>query len=445
MKQISRARFDAYAGFSRQPEAVLLIRELAWFESDSGAVLAALCLDTDEEYSGALFARDLMGRFRWVKQTSYYADATGAIAAIGPLMGQVESYLELERVQGDETNPVDFFTPVVKEKRFHESFRYLAFGDRFSPARELITLMMRWYENQDGNYVEQFQTTGFDARVWELYLFATLVERGYAVSQPDPAPDFLARGLDGQFYLEATTINPSVVNGQPFPSQKPRTEAALADYVENYLPVRFAGPLTAKLMKRYWEHPGVSGTPLVLAIQDFHDEMSMTYSGVSLPRYLYGLAFDEESTESGVTVAPRTITHHRWKGKEIESCFFDQAGAEHISAVVFNGSGTLAKFNRMGVKVGLGAPTVTLVHTGIRLSSNGNPTGATFESRVTEGYEESWIDGMNVYHNPNALCPLDPGLLPGAAHHHRSRAGIESSIPHGHLISSRTAVVARSY
>lgn len=444
MRQISRARFDAYAGFSRQPGVQLLTRELAWFESDSGAVLATLLLDTDEEYLAVLFARDLMNRFRWVKQTSFYADAASAVAAIGPLMDQVESHLERERVQGDETKPVDFFTPVVKTERFHESFRQLAFGDGFSSARELITVMMRWYGNQDGNYVEQFQTTGFDARVWELYLFATLVESGHAVSQPDPAPDFHARGLHGQFYLEATTINPSVVNGQPAPSQKPQTESELADYVSNYLPVRFAGPLTAKLKKRYWEHPGVKGVPLVLAIQDFHDEMSMTYSGVSLPRYLFGLAFVKENTEHGVAVTPHPITHHRWKDKEIESCFFDQEDAEHISAVVFNGSGTLAKFNRMGVKVGLGASTVTLVHSGIRMSSNGEPTEVNFNSRVTEGYEESWIDGMNVYHNPNALSPLDPGLLPGAAHHYRSGTDIESIIPHGHMISSRTAVVTHS-
>jgi hypothetical protein len=41
--------------------------------------------------------------------------------------------------------------------------------------------MMRWYEDADGNFVEQFQTTGFNARLWELYLFTTLVETGYGL------------------------------------------------------------------------------------------------------------------------------------------------------------------------------------------------------------------------------------------------------------------------
>jgi hypothetical protein len=36
--------------------------------------------------------------------------------------------------------------------------------------------MMHWYEDPDGNFIEQFQTTGFDARLWELYLFAMFCE-----------------------------------------------------------------------------------------------------------------------------------------------------------------------------------------------------------------------------------------------------------------------------
>jgi hypothetical protein len=32
-------------------------------------------------------------------------------------------------------------------------------------------------------------------------------------------------------------------------------------------------------------------------------------------------------------------------------------------------------------------------------------------------YEEEWIDGLEVYHNPNALHPLDPSAFPGAVHH----------------------------
>ena len=49
-----------------------------------------------------------------------------------------------------------------------------------------------WKEIEDGllpwvvsvfTDVEQFQTTGFDQRIWELYLFATLVEANPAIAR----------------------------------------------------------------------------------------------------------------------------------------------------------------------------------------------------------------------------------------------------------------------
>jgi len=35
---------------------------------------------------------------------------------------------------------------------------------------------------------------------------------------------------------------------------------------------------------------------------------------------------------------------------------------------------------------------------------------------IPPNYKEAWIEGMDVFHNPRALHPLNPDLLPGAAH-----------------------------
>lgn len=440
MRQISRDRFNVFAGYCRTPQAVLFGEEISWYESESGAIFGLLMLDTDAEFSGILFARDLANRYRWVNQTGYHPTDASAIAEMQALASEVESRLEQERVQGDEDAVIDFFAPAVAPARFHERFKHLAFGDGFSAARDLINVMMAWCENQDGNFVEQFQTTGFDARAWELYLFAMLIEAGYAVSQPSPSPDFLATGLRAGFFIEATTINPSTSGNQPVPSQKPVSDADLPSYLQHYLPIRFAGPLCTKLAKRYWENPDVSGNPLVIAIQDFHDEMSMTYSGTALLRYLYGVELIELEKDDEIEIVTRPVAHHHWKGKTIDSGFFSYPDSENISAVIFNASGTLAKFNRIGVKVGLRSPRVTLIHAGLRISSDGQAE-ETFSGEVKEGYEEGWIDGLEVYHNPSALHPLNPDAFPTARHHFRTDDGFESRIPFGHLITSRTAVV----
>lgn len=66
------------------------------------------------------------------------------------------------------------------------------------------------YEDIDGNFIEQLQTTGFDTRIWELYLFAALTEMGYTFDRTHNAPDFMCHGLDGtEMCIEAVTVNPT--------------------------------------------------------------------------------------------------------------------------------------------------------------------------------------------------------------------------------------------
>ena len=77
---------------------------------------------------------------------------------------------------------------------------------------------MPFYQDVDGNFIEQFQTTGFDARLWELYLYATAVEMGYALTPDVVAPDLLLEGPRGRLAIEATTANPPEEGRAPTPS-----------------------------------------------------------------------------------------------------------------------------------------------------------------------------------------------------------------------------------
>jgi hypothetical protein len=427
MRGVSRERFDALAAYCRDPRVLLLGEEIAWFEAADGNILATIILDKDDEFSGQILARDLKERFRWVAGTGN-ADGTGyfdtpepAVIAMRNKIMAVAADLEQQRQQGDETgSPIEFFVPAVAQEKLHPSYLKLASGDAFSAARGIIGAMMRWYEDADGNFVEQFQTTGFDARMWELYLFAVLTEANIVVERPRPAPDFLARGLIGEFALEATTINPSVdSDGQRVAPPEPKTAEELRAYFQHYLPIRYAGPLTAKLRKEYWTKPAASGKPLVFAIQDFHGTMSMVYSGTALATYLYGYVHDaHRDAEGRLAVIPRQVGEHRWGGKVVQSGFFNLPGSEHVSAVLFNSGGTISKFNRMGVCAGFGVDNVVLIRQGTAVDPDPNASeGIPYLHFVTEGYSETWIEGMDVYHNPNARHPLDPALLPGAAHH----------------------------
>lgn len=446
MHAISKGRFEALASYARGPLAGQVAREFAWFESDDGRLVATVFVDTAGEFVSVVLAPDPQERFRAVHVDGEHSDAASAQLAMERFAeaALIADFDELRRQDDDERRPVDFFSPVVPDERLHANFRSLAFEAGFSAAREVVESMMRWHDDVDGNFIEQFQTSGFDARMWELYLFAALGESSLAIERPKPAPDFFAWGIHGALAVEATTVNPSVIGGKPAPSVRPAPGDDETPYRHHYLPIRFAGPLTAKLAKRDWANAAVAGHPFAIAIQDFHDSMSMTYSGSALPEYLYGLRHESQIEEDGsLVVTPVPVTEHRWGRKVVPSGFFSLPEAENVSAVMFNALGTISKFNRMGVQAGFGREGVQLIHVGTVADPNPDaqePRG--FREVVTTDSSETWGDGMSVFHNPNAARPLDPRVLPNAAHHRlRPDGQLVTTAGKPPVIASRTAIV----
>lgn len=447
MNRISRMRFEALAAYCRSPLALASAKELAWFEVGGERLLIVLSRHReDEDFVAAVLAPDADERFRCVWVTDFFPEPSAALEDAERRLPSLLERFDEERVQGDERGqPVDFFLPVVPETRLHPSFVALTTLEGYSPALELIKPMMRWYDDADGNFVEQFQTTGFDARMWELYLFAALSEAGYALDRSAAVPDFVAEGLLGGLCVEATTVNPSRdAQGNVVPPPMVTTLAEALEFERHYMPIRFAGPLTAKLGKKYWERPNVAGEPLVIAIQDFHAPMSMTWSRAGLPVYLYGLVHDWRHEPDGkLVIEPKKIEKHRWGVKEVPSGFFNLPGAENISAVIANPSATISKFDRMGVVAGFGSKRVRLVREGLVASFDPNASEPDTFSRDVNSpeYSELWMEGMDVYHNPNAKHPLDPVMLIGAAHHSLQADGqIKSLLPAWQPMSSRTLI-----
>jgi hypothetical protein len=320
MNEISQVRFEALAAYGRSPLMPLFARELRWFESSDGLLVATLIQDADGEYSAIVLTRDLRKRFRFVTMTRFFDTGDEALDDMRRVAAEILPKLEDERAQGDDKGPpVDFFTPVRAVEDLSQDFVRLSKEEGYSPAREIIEPMMRWYEDADGNFVEQFQTTAFDARIWELYLFAVLSEASYLLDRSRPAPDFTAFGPLGEFCIEATTVNPSRdAKGNTVAPPPTNTPEEVAAYSDEYVPIRYASALTSKLSRLYWEAPNVSGKPFLLAVMDFHAPMSMTWTRGGLTNYLYGYAHDRSREADGsLAITPRKISKHTWGNKEI--------------------------------------------------------------------------------------------------------------------------------
>lgn len=440
MHEISKPRFDALAGYIRAPQILSLIQEAAWFASDDERILGLLVWDRiDHDFGWVVLGRDRRARFRAIGQDASLPSFDDARNALEAALNRFHQQHDAEYHQGDEQGrPVDFFTALAPAERLHPSFRTLAENARFSPARELIAAMMRFHEDADGNFVQQFQTTGFDARLWELYLFATFTEIGYARQSDVAVPDLVLSGPLGRLAIEATTANPPQGVSEPPHLSRDEIDAYLRDYV----PIKLARTLTRKLNhpQPYWQANGVDGAPFVIALQDFHAPAAMTRIVPTATEYVFGV---RHSIVDGALKIERIGEHAFGRMCEI-SGFFGLPHAENVSAVILNPLGTLTKFNRMGQVAGFGDPRVRMVRTGLargELNEN-DPRPFPFEHNVSApGYQESWVEGMVVLHNPHALIPLDPNQIPGANHEFLQPDGrIMSLLPEFQPYMSYTAI-----
>ena len=424
MRPMSPARFNALAGYCRQPGTTLVYEEIGWFEHANERVLGMLLRDhTDNDFSGIVYGRDRLGRFRCIYVLpESESTARRARSQLRHAMEQLAMAPNEAYHQGDEEGePLDFLTPQVPRETLNVIFRDLIEKEQRVAARRLIAEMMKWYEDPDGNFVQQFQTDGFDARLWELYLFAAFREMGYAIDRSEQIPDFTCKGVFCDFTVEAVTVNPSKDNNGTITRPPLESKQDIDDYFDHYVPARFARSLNTKLAKEYWKRPNVEGKPFLLALQDFSDVVSMLRVRPWLRMYLYGYDHKWERDENGqMQVYPQRLTVHRRGRRELPSGFFFQPDTENISAVLFNSSGTIAKFNRMGVLAGFGSARVRMTRIGCAAPSDPNQAELIpFQIDVNASdYSETWVEGLDVFHNPNAKYPIDPVALPGAAHYH---------------------------
>lgn len=420
---ISYSRFNALATYARNPRVKSHSNELEWFETFDGKVLGMLLLDAiDNDYAGFIFARDLNKKYRFIDMTKFDEKRAKAKKELLNKIRELHPSADELGVQGDEcAKTMDFFIGMNK-KNINPDFILVKESPEYTAAKKIIEPLMRWYADIDGNFVEQFQTTGFNQRIWEILLYCIFTENNCVFDTSFNAPDFNLSYINGfnsiQFSIEATTVNrPVDRTGQPIPIPEVNREN-IDEYnnlLVNYFPTRYSGPLLAKLKKKYWEQEHVSGKPFAIAIADCQFKGAGNISHDALPLYLYG--FQQKVTSKGVEER-KNIGCHIWGAKEVPSGFFDFDGAENISAILFSPSSDIDKFNRMGLKNGFNDNKYKIKRT-VK-----SPNIHTWEVEVitkivpARKYNETWDEGLVVYHNPNALYPFPISILINATHYH---------------------------
>lgn len=161
----------------------------------------------------------------------------------------------------------------------------------------------------------------------------------------------------------------------------------------------------------------------------------------ALASYLYGWRHVPTDENGKLIISPERIGFHRYGIKQIPSEFFALPGAENISAVLHNPMATLSKFTRMGALAGFGSKDVRIIHDVAYQDPDPDswePIRVSVNVNVPD-YSEYWTDGLNVYHNPRALYPIERDAFPNSAHHYiRDDGTLESWHPDLFPMSSKT-------
>ncbi|MGO9782021.1 MAG: hypothetical protein ACLPQY_19995 [Streptosporangiaceae bacterium] len=305
--------------------------------------------------------------------------------------------------------------PRLPDSKLHPLFLQVRDSRGHIAARGLMDRVFSEYVDKDGNFVRDFQTQGFSARVWELSLFAYLFEEGYTLDSEHAMPDFVI--ADG-CAIEAVTNQPR--NPMSAPESDLQTEEELRLHFTINSSARISEfqnqlrkAITSKMRKRfsdgraYWELPHVRDLPFVVAIQSFYAETSTAFTDAVAAAYLLG-----EQTGSGG--------------------LFDDPELTPLSAVLFSNSGTVGQFNRIGKQFGYGVEDVMILRYGVCY----DPTPGAVAARQF-GYEvgtpgsprEDFAQSLHVIHNPNADRPLPQATLIGVRQTARIQGRSESVVP----------------
>lgn len=432
LQNIKKERFEAFVAYTRNPLAAGIIsKELEWYASDNEILLATIIVDIDKEFAVIILGRDRDLKYHCINSSMIFENIEDARKF---MFSESEKIFKEGNLFYSNDHKVkqkhNLFDIICDKEKINLHFEKVSSSEFYSSAKEIIEEIMHHYKDIDGNFIEQFQTTGFDARLWELYLFVYLTEERLLINREYEAPDFLVSKGTHKIAIEAVTVNDdSKIDANNL------TPENIKKLLQDYMPLKFGSSLTSKLNKtnkkgkHYWEMEHVKDCPFLLAIADFHALGSMSWSSTALPCYLYGKRYNWHISDDGqLLIIPIETDFTKESGKKING-FFSLENSENISAVLFSASGTISKFVRMGKIAGFGNSEVNVKYGGVCHNHESLTEGTQFFFDVNNDYKELWGAGISVFHNPNAINPLSKDIFPSVAHFHMLDDGKIVAIP----------------
>ena len=300
---------------------------------------------------------------------------------------------------------MDLFTPLVSEEAQHPNFRMIArYRNTFNC--EVLNEWARGFKDRDGKFVKEFQTT-FDSCFWELYLFAVMKHFELEVDFSINSPDFVIRNHGGM-NVEATVAS----HPQGAIPESVQSVVAIPDDLNEFnrqTIIRISNSFDAKRRKyieSYSGLPHVQNRPFVLAVSAFDRPFAWLTCQRAIEAVLFGYYVDEERylKEGGVLEGKRIESVTKDNKSPVPVGIFASEDFAWLSAVIFSSTASWGKVRALSSD-----PNPNIVFQAVK--RNLSDVKALVTKARKADYRESLLDGLRVYHNPNATHELDKDIF----------------------------------
>ncbi len=313
---------------------------------------------------------------------------------------------------------MDVFSKIegLPEDKLHEKFKLLRDEVYYRGARKIIDDWTNDFHDRDNKIALEFQTT-FHSSLWEFYLHAVFKRLGLELCEKHNRPDFIVNG-EYEFYVEAVVSE--IKNGG-----KPESERTTDDLLSMLEPikndrefhelideaiVRHSNSINSKLSKYtgYENKKGkwISGykecdwidesKPYLIALSSY-DQINYGKEYIySMFALLYGWYYSPDRDSYKILESIKKPGTN----SDIRLAIFNTEEMRDISAIIFTNTLTLGKLSSLSKSMQYDHAHV------LNVRYDREPPHYKIHEVNTEAPEDL-LDGVYVFHNPNARNRFD--------------------------------------
>lgn len=302
----------------------------------------------------------------------------------------------------------------------HVKFKLLRDEPTYYGAKKIIEDWTNNFFDKDNKIIKEFQTT-FHSSFWEFYLHSVFEKIGFKLNTENNRPDFIISSPE-EIYIEA-------VVSEIKDAGRSENERIQDDIFNNLLPistkkefselideaiVRHSNSINSKLkkytgfnVKNKWKSGYVDckwvnkDRPYLIALASF-DQISYGKEYIySMEALLYGMYYNPETK----TYIKRGSIKKPGTNSDIEIGIFNNPLMQDVSAVIFSNTLTLGKLSSLSKSNG--TPSFQSI---INVRYSYDPPHYRIHE-VEHDNPEYLLDGLYIFHNPNAKNKLSEDLL----------------------------------